>query len=222
MRSGANGGNLRAVGRIGCMRGRLDRLVKQMDAEQEPEKKKRFARQRVLPVRLAMARQWEKLITLQLAVTDTPGALGSIANLEQHVRRQNHLLDAHDEKLSSALGGDLPKEVHPAGRYFGTPRLIVPTRRSRAAAGEQLNLRVIVLDNDRPQSATLRWRPMGRGEFQKINLTHVARGVYTATLPPAEGEAIEYYVEATTADGTALRWPATAPEICRTVVVTTK
>ena len=63
---------------------------------------------------------------------------------------------------------------------------------------------------------------LGRGEFLTVDLTHVARGVYTATLPPAEGQAIEYYVEATTADGTALRWPATAPEICHAVVVTAK
>ena len=37
-------------------------------------------------MRIRMARLWEKMLTWQIAATDTPGELGTIANLEQHSR----------------------------------------------------------------------------------------------------------------------------------------
>ena len=60
---------------------------------------------------------------------------------------------------------------------------------------------------------------MGIGNFQKINLDHQARAVYSVTLPPASGEDMEYYIEAEMADGNKLVWPATAPGLNQTVVV---
>jgi len=210
---------LRAVAHIGCMRGRLDRVVKQIGAEKDTARKKQLAEQQALPLRLAMARQWEKLITLQLAVTDTPGEMGTIANLEQHAYRRQHMIDAHDAKLAALLGEALPAEATPTSRYLGQPRIIVPTKRSRLKTGEKLALKVIVLDNEPPAAAALHWRAMGKGRYGKIGLTHVARGVYAVTLPPARGEAIEYYITATTAKGKSLIWPASAPKVNQTVVV---
>jgi len=63
---------------------------------------------------------------------------------------------------------------------------------------------------------------MGRGDWQAVPLRHVARAVYTVTLPPVTGESLEYYIEAGTAGGAMLRWPATAPELNQTVVVMPK
>ena len=40
-----------------------------------------------------------------------------------------------------------------------------------------------------------------------------------ALRDPAADESIEYYIEAETVGGVLLRWPATAPEICQTIVV---
>ena len=210
---------LRAVGRMGCMRGRLDAIIKEMDAEKDPVSRKRLARDEALPVRLAMARQWEKLITLQLAVTDTPGAMGTVANLEQHNYRRLHVVDAHDAKLAAALGEALPDEATPTRQYLGRPRIIVPTVRSRLDAGEKLTLKVVVLDNAPAHAAALHFRAMGKGEYKQVPLTHVARGVYKVTLPPARDTAIEYYVTARTAKGDSLVWPATAPELSQTIVI---
>ena len=51
-----------------------------------------------------------------------------------------------------------------------------------------------------------------------VPATHVARAVYRAQLPPAM-EDFEYNVVAEPASGRQLVWPAAAPEINHTVVV---
>ena len=61
---------------------------------------------------------------------------------------------------------------------------------------EKLTISIILLDNEPPQSADLNWRPMGSGKYQKISLDHQNRAVYTATLPPASENDIEYYIDA--------------------------
>ena len=96
--------------------------------------------------------------------------------------------------------------------------MIVPTVRTEAAAGEALKIKVIVLDNKPAKSAALYWRPLGKGPFQRIEVKHLARAVYQATLPPAT-EDFEYYIQAQTEDGKDLAWPATAPRLNQTVVV---
>jgi hypothetical protein len=83
--------------------------------------------------------------------------------------------------------------------------------------GEALRLKVIILDNQPARSAALYWRPLGRGEFRKHDLTHVARGVYQGTLESVQND-IEYYIAAETAEGKKLIWPITAPEVNQTVV----
>jgi hypothetical protein len=213
---------LRAMGRIGCLRGALDKAMKRVNSQKNQASRMQAAKQ-ALTLRINLARQWEKLMTLQLAVTDTIGGIGTIANLEQHVLRnfrdggKNRFMDIHDGALARALGRDLPAEVHPTKRYLGAPRLIVPTVRPSVDEGEALTLKVIVLDNERPKTAALYWRPMGDGPYRKLDLKHVARGVYTVTLPPADGS-MEYYIVAVAAGGETLNWPATAPGISQTVV----
>jgi hypothetical protein len=215
---------LRAVGQAGCVRGELDRAMGEVHAQKDPAKKRQAA-ERALTVRIQLARQWEAMMTLQLAATDTPGAMGTIANLEQHVRRnaldggKHRFMDIHDAVLAKALGRQLPDATHPTTRYLGAPRLIVPTVRTSVGEGQSLTLKVIVLDKERPTVAAIFWRPMGKGEWQRVSLTHVARGVYTGTLPPGPELAIEYYVRVTTATGRTLLWPATAPTLNQTVVV---
>jgi len=216
---------LREVGYISCLRGKLDAIVKRIDAEKDVEKKKALATTEALPVRIELASAWERMMTAQLVVTDTPGELGTIANLEQHVRRNPrrggalHFLSCHDAKLAAAIGAELPATIHPRTDYQGEPRLIVPTKRTHVADGEALTIPVIVLDEKRPKNAVLHWRPMGEGAFQRVDLEHVGRAVYSVTLPPASGTALEYWIEVTTTEGDTLRWPPTAPEIAQTVVV---
>ena len=215
---------LRAIGHLGCARGELDQAMAQVQAQKDPVQKKQIADQ-ALAIRSKLARLWETMMTLQLAVTDTVGEMGTIANLEQHVLRnpredsKHRFIDIHDTVLAHALGGQLPDQVHPTTRYLGKSRLIVPTVRTSISQGERLTLKVIVLDNDQPQAAKLLWRPLGHGTWKTIPLTHVGRGVHTVTLPPAPGLGLEYYVQVKTAAGREMLWPATAPAINQTVVV---
>jgi len=212
---------LRAIGEIGCTRGKLDKIMKQIDQTKKDNVKKKLAAT-ALQTRIQLTRQWEKMLTLLLQTVTTPGEMGTVANCEQHVRRNTnaaHFLDLHDEKLKEILGKSLPDIIAPTTNYLGEPRIIVPTQRSQVKVGEQLTIKVILLDNEHLDSAVLNWRPLGQGEYKEIHLKHKARAVYSIILPPAEGDGIEYYIEAIMAGEKKLKWPATAPELNQTVVV---
>lgn len=206
-----------AIAHIGCLRGELDRAAKAIDAESDAVKKKALASP-ALGIREQMARAWEQLMSYQAAAADTPGEFGTIANLERHVRRTQHFIDAYDKKLADALGAPLPAVAAPSADYSGPARIIVPTVRTQVDPGEELKLSVIILDNRPARSAAIFWRALGRGEFQKSDLQHIGRGSYSARLP-AGTEAFEYYVAATSDAGKKLVWPATAPAQNQTVVV---
>jgi len=135
-----------------------------------------------------------------LATVSTPGELGTVANWQQHNVPGLKLTD-----LATA--------------YRGPMRVIVPTVRTALDAGEDLNLRIIILAEKPPRAAGVFVRPLGRGEFARVPLAHVARGVHSARITPPGGEDFEYYVEAAAPDGGAVRWPVTAPQMCQTVVV---
>ncbi|MCK4820011.1 hypothetical protein KA005_29875, partial [bacterium] len=212
---------LRAVGEIGCMRGGLDRIMEKIESTKDGSKQDELARKAV-EIRITLARQWEKMITLLLQTVETPGELGTVANCEQHVRRNNRagrFLDLHDEKLEELLGEPLPAGIHPTTKYQGKERIIVLTRRSRLEKGEILTISVILLDNKQPRSTALYWRSMGENEYQKFVLDHEGRAVYSVTLPAASEDDIEYYIEAVMGNGNILYWPATAPELNQTIVV---
>ncbi len=206
-----------AMAEAGCCRGMLDVAMEALKAQKDPAKKKDQAAE-ALAIRIRLARTWEKMLTFQLAATDTPGEMGTVSNLERHNRAGSHFITAHDEALTAALGGPLPQDAQLSRLYAGPPRIIVPTVRTEAARGESLAIKVIVLDNKPAQSVTLYWRAMGKGPFQSTEVKHGGRAVYHAVLPPAS-EDIEYYIEARTADGKKLVWPAAAPTINQTVIV---
>ncbi len=202
---------------IGCARGELDRAVAAMKNEKEAARKKQLAAE-ALAVRIKLAGDWAQLLSIQTALTDTPGELGTIANLEMQSRRTRHLLDEYDAELAATLGGPMPDEATPSTNYSGAARIIVPTVRTQVQAGELLHLKVIVLDNEPAKSAALYWRRLGRGGFEKVNLQHLGRAVYAVALPAAR-EDIEYDISARTASGRKLVWPASAPEQNQTVVL---
>jgi len=206
-----------AVGQIGCLRGELDRAVGAMKGKKPTGTSAKEAAE-ALAVRVKLAQVWGQLLSYQTAATDTPGEMGTIANLEMLSRRTNHLFEAHDKEISEALGAPLPAEATPSTHFDGAARIIVPTVRTQIDAGESLKLKVIVLDNQDAKTATLFWRELGHGGFQKVDLTHVARSVYSVSLPAA-GHDCEYYISAKTAAGENLVWPPTAPAQNQTVVI---
>ena len=203
---------LQAVAQTGCQRGRLDQIVSRMDAEENPEEKKRLASEEALPARIELARCWERMMGYLLQTVSTPGEMGTVANLEQHVRRYQEVvfLNLHDTTLADARLATSPGDK-PFEGVLRRSSHHVPTKRSQINEDEQLTIKVIVLDRHSPKSVALFYRPMGKGEYSQIEATHVGRGVYTVTLPKAIWPAIEYYIEAMTSDDQQLVWPPTAP-----------
>jgi len=212
---------LKSIGEIGCTRGNLDKIIVEIDQVETSGIKKELA-EKALEIRIELARQWEKMMTLLLQTVSTPGELGTVANCEQHVRRNNRgprFLDFHDKKLTELIEKPLPESVNPTTSYVGSAKIIVPTQRSHIKQGEKLSITVILLDKNQPGSATLFWKEMGTEDYSKTPLKHKARSTYTVTLPPATGDAIEYYITAEMTGGLKLFWPATAPQLNQTVVI---
>ena len=164
-----------------------------------------------------LARAWERMIGWQVAATDTPGELGTLANLEQHSRVQLKFLTEHDAELEKIAGEPLPDEIALSKAYTGPARLTVPTVRTLAARNEWLNLKVFALDQQPIVSAKLFSRPLGTGAFEEMPLKRETRAVYFAKLKVKAD--LEYYIQAETAAGAKLLWPATAPQLTQTIVV---
>ena len=212
---------LRAVGRIACGRGAMDRIMKVIGGEKDPAARKKMAREEALPLRIALARRWEELITLALSWVSTPGGMGTIANLEEHVRRaarSRHFLDLYDKELEKILAEPLPSSIHPTTSYLGAPRLFVPTHPNLVEKGERLLVKAVFLDKVPPGEVVLHWRPLGTGPFRSRPMKHAGRGVYKDHLPPPGRGGLEYYVTATTKGGSKLSWPPPAPRINQTLL----
>ncbi|MFO1531391.1 MAG: hypothetical protein U1F77_17055 [Kiritimatiellia bacterium] len=94
----------------------------------------------------------------------------------------------------------------------------MPTRRSVLSAGEALTVRVILLDNQPPKSAVMRWRTLGRGEWSDVPLRPLGRGVHTAVLSPAGGTTLEYHLDVATCRGRPPPLARPAPRMNQTVV----
>lgn len=191
---------------VSCIRGQLDRAMTEKKHEE------------ALKYRVQLASAWSRLLTLQTEIVSTPGELGTIANLEQHTRKESRFLDAHDADLTKVLGAPLPAEAVPSQCYTGPARLIVPTVRDMALKGEALSLRIIALDKQPVRAILIKTRPLGKGEWRTLKASHQGRAVWQARLPAAS-EDFEYSIEAQTADNAILRWPVTAPTLNQTVVV---
>lgn len=210
-----------ALSRLGCARGQLDGIVKRIAKDNDPAKRKQAALDEALPVRLSLARQWEEMMTLMLQTVSTPGEMGTVSNLEEHVLRNSaepHFMTLHDAKLAEWTGAPLPTEASPRKDYQGRPRLIVPTIRTVAGLNEPLPLKIIALDREPMKTILVRVRHLGSEKWRDLPVVHVARAVYSAVLPAAT-EDFEYHVAAITASGAELRWPASAPAINQTVVL---
>lgn len=208
---------LRANGQVNCAWARFNEALAKVKAEKDPAVQKRLARELALPVRKELVALVAQLHKYLLATVSTPGEMGSVTNWQQH--NLPHLLIEPGKELARLLGEDLPAEAMPSTECPAEPRLVVPFVRTCLAAGEPLRLTAIVLGGT-PREAVVGWRPLGTGEFAKVTLEHVARGVYCAVLPPQATRAdLEYYVEVATEQGPTLRFPASAPALNQSVVV---
>jgi len=210
----------RTMGELACARGQFDKTIETMNKTDDKEAKKTMAREEALPQRIQLARLWERLMNQQLQRVTNTAELGEISNLEQHNRKKLQYLSLHDKLLQDTLGQSLPKTIHPSKGYTGPARLIVPTVQTQLKVGENLDIKVIVLDSQKPQEARIFSRSLGKGTFTSRVLDHINRGVYVAMIPDQKlSEDFEYYIQVTTEAGQILCYPTTAPAINQTVVV---
>jgi hypothetical protein len=208
---------LRSSAQVNCTWARFNAALAKVKAEKNPEAQKRLARELALPVRKELVAQVAEMHKYLLATVSTTGEMGNVTNCQQH--NLPYLLTKPGEELARLLGEPLPADAVPSSQYQGEPRLVVPFVRTSLAAGEPLRLTVIVL-GAKPSDAGVYWRRLGPGPFTKVPLQHVARGVYQVTLPAEASKAdFEYYVQATTAGGAKLSFPAAAPSLNQSVVV---
>jgi len=212
---------MKAMARLGCARGELDKVIKQIEAEKDPAAKQTLAKEKALKLRKQLVVLLGEMYGHLLATLTNSSEMGMVANVEQHSMLQAKLLTSHDEKIEKLLGEPLPADAKPWKDYRGPGRVIVPTARGNLTAGEDLKLKVIILAGQQPQEAVLCWRPMGSGEYKKAALIHISRGVYSVTVPAEQIKDcdLEYHIKAKFAGGRQVYFPATAPQINQTVVV---
>ena len=207
---------LRAVGQVNCTWDRLNRAIKKVAAEKNADAQKKLAREFALPIRKELIAQVAVVHRYLLATVTTPGAMGNVANWQQHVMPM--LLDPSQQQLTKILGQELPADAMPWKRYDGQPRLFLPAVRTSLLAGEPLRLRAITLGVSGAEVA-LNWRPIGSGEFKRVPFKPVGSGVYSVTLPADAIRAdFEYYVDVPVG-AAPVRFPPTAPKLNQTVVV---
>ncbi len=210
---------LRESAHMKCAWGVFKKAMAEVQAQNDPEEKKRLAREKSLPSRNALLRVIETAYGYLLGTVTTPGAMGSICNLEQHTFPA--IVESTAKELADCLGESLPPDSSLSKEYLGKPRLFVPTVRSSLEEGEPLVLKTVLVDRAPARFASLSWRVLGEGAFNAKPLQHAARGVYEVTLPAEEtqGKDFEYYLKVTTAGGQDLVWPPTAGEINQTVLI---
>jgi hypothetical protein len=181
----------------------------------DSESKKQKALETLLPLRVKIVTTVKAVFEYLLPTVSNTGELGTVANWEQHILPS--LLEKPGQELEALLGQKLPAEAQLGRAYTGPTRMFIPTTRTSLQSGEALDLKVIVLSAQKPDEVNLYWRKMGQGAFEKMPVTHTARGVYRVQLPPLTDD-IEYYVQARVA-GKGFVFPATAPDINQTVIL---
>jgi len=176
------------------------------------------ARKKLLPLRRELVSHVTEVYEHLLATVSSTGELGTVMNWESHILPG--LLHQPGEELARLLGTPLPAEARLRAEYRGPTRIIVPAVRTSFEPGEALSLRVLVLAEQAPRSAALRWRRFGGGDFAILPLSRVARGVYTGTFPAeaTAGPDLEYFIEVQPRIGGAVRHPVTAPALNQTLV----
>jgi len=158
-----------------------------------------------------------------LRVRLTPGARELVATMRAHGAKTVLVSGGFTfftGRVARLLGFDLPLAAVPSSDYAGPARIIVPTVRTSAAAGEALRLRVIVASEGHPGPVELCWRSLGGSAYAREPFARVARKVYEARLPALDpaNPAVEYHVEARIG-AAAVRWPASDRGLDQTVIL---
>jgi hypothetical protein len=209
---------MRAMAQVNCAWAQYNAGLDRVRKLEDPGAAREQARKELLPRRRELVSHVTDVYRYLLATVSSTGELGTVMNWESHILPG--LLHQPGEELARWLGAPLPPDARLRTDYRGPTRIIVPAVRSSFEPDEPLSLRVLVLAEQPPRSAVIRWRKFGRGDFAVLPLSQVARGVYTGTFPNEATAAadLEYFVEVQPRIGAALRHPATAPALNQTLV----
>ncbi len=180
---------LKAMGRLRCTRSVLDQAT-------DHAEKDFAAVETALRARRQLVTDWGAIMTHLLEAVDTPGEMGTVANLELHTRLSGGYLTNSNARLERVLGKPLSADCAVPGDYTGKARLIVPTVRSVLARGQAVRLKIIVLDRQPPSAVTVHFRPLARGGG-RLRRPHIGVGcmrrscrlpqvISNITSPPAE------------------------------------
>ena len=195
----------KTMGHIGCVLGQMDTTSKLIIQSTDNTTRKQLATQ-LLQQRDSAALLWGNMVTYLLETVNTTGAMGTIANLEQHNLASLHLLTQYDSLLAAVTGSvtplQLPKE------YKGAGRLIVTTHRTLLNKDEDLNMKIRVLTSGNVKNATLYWKPFHSSSYKSKTVSHDARNVYDVHLGSGEfqNQNFEYYIVVNTGTNK-LRFP---------------
>jgi hypothetical protein len=197
---------------------KLQTSIEEIKKEKNPDIKIQKARQTTLIQRILLAKKWRESCELLLAKVSTTGEMGMIANLEMHNSHLNKVLTAQDQFFKD-LGITLPENAFPSKNYSGKTRIIVPTDESILAKGKDFSLRVKVLSSEKEITGKLLWKKLGGTDYMSIEFKKMERNVFEVNIPSAEitGD-FEYYIEVSVGKEL-VKFPATSPEINRTVVI---
>jgi hypothetical protein len=208
---------LRAAGKFACTFGKFQSELKTAKERKEKDEQKKVVREKLLPMRIELIKDFEVVHRYLLGTISTTGALGTLANWQQHIR--DYTIERPAIELEEILGEKLPMEAWPSRDFCGEPRIIVPTVRSSIEKGEVLRTKLIAVAM-RVEEAAIHWRHFGQSKYNEALFSHVARGVYSVTLPPEATESdLEYYVEVKSELGKTYNFPTGAPKLNQTVVI---
>ncbi len=201
---------MRTMGELGCLRGEIDKLMRQATDGS-------FIEAKVLPLRIKLARLWEQLISQQLLTVSTTGEVGTLINLESQTRKTYGFLTKHDKEITRLTGKPLPAECALSMSYSGEPRLIVLNHRELLQSNEPYALQLTVLGKTAADKApVLQFRSLGKGKFKSMTMSPAGNNTFKASLPQNMSGTIEYFITFDQ-DGKQYHYPASAPNVCATV-----
>ena len=206
----------KTMSHIGCLLGQMDTTSKLINKAKLDTERKQLST-KLLQQRDSAASLWGDMVTYLLETVNTTGTMGTVANLEQHNLVSLHLLSQYDSLLRAVNGNIAPLSL--SKQYKGTDHLIITTRRTQLAEGENLNLKIRVLTSGNVQSATLYWKSLDGASFQSKVIPLENRHVYDVFLSNKEfgSRDFEYYISVQSNNGT-MRYPVTE-EMNQTVIV---
>ena len=206
---------LRSMGQLGCVRGELDKKMKEMSNYSHLEQKS-FVSDQILPLRIQLSRLWEEMMGYLIQTVNTTGELGTVINLESQTRKTYSFLNKYDKDIEAILGEKLPSTVCLSEVYSGSPRMFVLNERSMLEKGEAYTLKLHVLGSDKmDKEPILYYRELGTKKFKKVMMEKKTDRYFEIQIPNRENRTLEYYIETKFTTQT-VRYPVSAPQCNKT------